>query len=158
MKKLNLVFTLLLLLSAGSFSLQAQNRHHELSKERLQNIQNAKIAFLTEKLSLTPEQSQKFWPIYNQLENERENLREKSRALRSENLEAMSDTEIRTALNNRLNWRQEEIDLDKRYMERFTRVISVRQLASLYRNEREFTKVLLRKLDSGHNSARSGNK
>ncbi len=155
MKKIPFIFAFLLFLTISSGSLQAQDHHH--SKERHQNIQNAKIAFISEKLSLTSEQSQKFWPIYNQLEAERDNLREKSRALRSQNLEAMSDSEIRAALNNRLNWRQEEIDLDKQYMEKFTRVISVRQLAALYRNEREFYKVLLKKLDAGQNG-RIGNK
>jgi Spy/CpxP family protein refolding chaperone len=79
MKKLTFIFTLLLFLTAGKGALQAQDHHSHHSppsKERLQNIQNAKIAFITEKISLTPEQSQKFWPLYNQLETERNNLRE----------------------------------------------------------------------------------
>jgi len=154
MKNLKLVFILLLLLTLGGFSLQAQDRHSPPSKERLQNIQNAKIAFLTEKLNLTTEQSQRFWPIYNQLEADRNTLHQKSRALRMENIDAMSESDIRTALNNRFNWRQEELDLDKQYMEKFMRVISVRQLATLYRSERDFTKVLLKKLDAAGQSAR----
>lgn len=132
---------------AFSIPVFSQDRHYP-SKERLQNIQNAKIAFLTEKLELTPEQSQKFWPVYNQLETEREALRDKGRAFRGENLEGMSDAEIKVALNNRFSYRQSELDLDKQYMDKFLRVISVRQLATLYRSEREFTKVLLKKLDA----------
>ena len=151
MKTLIFKITLFLFVVAACFPAFSQDRHHP-SKERLQNIQNAKIAFITEKLNLTPEQSQKFWPIYNQLENEREALREKSRTLRNENLEAMTDAEIRTALDNRLKWRQSELNLDKQYLERFLRVISVRQLATLYRSEREFTRVLLKKFDSEHKS------
>jgi Spy/CpxP family protein refolding chaperone len=151
MKKLFLNITLLLFVMGISIPGFSQDRHHP-SKERLQNIQNAKIAFLTEKLNLTPEQSQKFWPIYNQLETEREALREKSRSLRNENLDAMSEVEIRNALNSRLSWRQSELNLDKQYMDRFLRVISVRQLATLYRSEREFTRVLLKKFDSEHKS------
>lgn len=158
MKKLKLVFILLLFITLSSLTGQAQDRHSPPSKERLQNIQNAKIAYITEKISLTPEQSQKFWPIYNQLETERNALRDKSRSLRFENIDAMSDAEIRTALNSRINWRQEELDLDKQYMDKFTRVISVRQLAALYRSEREFTKVLLQKLDAGHSARGGGNR
>lgn len=150
MKKIILKITLLLFTIAGSLPALAQQEQHHQSKERWQKIQNAKIAFITEKINLTPEQSQKFWPLYNQLEKERDLIREKSRALRSENLEGMSDSELRTALNSRLNWRQSELDLDKQYMDKFLRVISVRQLASLYRSEREFTKVLLKKMGSEH--------
>ncbi|GEO03512.1 hypothetical protein AAE02nite_11760 [Adhaeribacter aerolatus] len=146
MKKLPLSFILLFLVISASTQGFSQDRHHP-SKERLQNIQNAKIAFLTEKLELTPEQSQRFWPIYNQLETEREAYRNKWRSLRNENLDAMNDVEIRNALNTRLSWRQGELDLDKQYMDKFLRVISVRQLAMLYRSEREFTRVLLKKLD-----------
>jgi len=148
MKTFIVNITLLFFLLLGSQISQAQGRNPP-SKERLQNIQNAKIAYLTEKVNLTPEQSQRFWPLYNQLETERNSLRERSKALRFENIESMSDAEIRTALNNRVNWRQDELDLDKLYMEKFQKVISVRQVATLYRAEREFTKVLLRKLDSG---------
>ena len=152
MKNLLLCITLLFLITGASIPGFSQDRHHP-SKERIQNIQNAKIAFLTEKLDLTPEQSQRFWPIYNQLETEKEAYRQKWRSLRNENLDAMNDVEIRNALNTRLSWRQGELDLDKQYMDKFLRVISVRQLAILYRSEREFTRVLLKKLDaerSGH--------
>jgi Spy/CpxP family protein refolding chaperone len=149
MKTLLFKITLVLFVMVAGLPAWAQDRHYP-SKERLQNIQNAKIAYITEKLNLTPEQSQKFWPLYNQLETERNALREKSRDLRNVNLEAMSDAEIRTALNNRLSWRQSELDLDKQYMDKFLRVISVRQLATLYRSEREFMKVLLKKLDAEH--------
>ena len=149
MKTLILNLTLLLFVLAGGLPALGQNRH-EPSKERMQNIQNAKIAYITEKINLTPEQSQKFWPLYNQLENERNALREKSSDLRRVNLETISDADLRAALNNRLTWRQSELDLDKQYMDKFLRVISVRQLATLYRSEREFTKVLLKKMDAEH--------
>lgn len=147
MKNLLLSITLLFFIIGAQVPGFSQDRHHP-SKERLQNIQNAKIAYLTEKLDLTPEQSQKFWPIYNQLETEKESYREKWHSLRNENLDAMNDVEIRNALNTRLSWRQSELDLDKHYMDKFLRVISARQLAILYRSEREFTKVLLKKLDA----------
>jgi hypothetical protein len=124
----------------------AQDRHH--SKERMQKIQNAKIAFITEKLNLTSDQAQRFWPVYNQYDAERLALKEKSHTLRTSNFDAMSEAELRTALNNRFSWRQEELDLDKFYMDKFLKVISVRQLATLYRSEREFMRVLLKKLDT----------
>ena len=44
--------------------------------------------------------------------------------------------------------RQEELDLEKSYSEKFMKVISARQLADFYKAEKEFTKMLLKKLKS----------
>ena len=37
---------------------------------RAEKIQSLKIAFITQKLQLTPDEAQKFWPVYNQYDNE----------------------------------------------------------------------------------------
>lgn len=127
---------------------QTQKETPEERKERLEKIDNAKIAFITEKLSLSSEQAQRFWPIYNELNAKKSELRKKSRSFREENLSTMTDEQVRTGLENRLNYRQRELDLDKEYMDRYLRVISPKQLAQLYRSEREFTKLLLERLQT----------
>ncbi|PIQ22813.1 MAG: hypothetical protein COW65_00935 [Cytophagales bacterium CG18_big_fil_WC_8_21_14_2_50_42_9] len=154
MNKINAYFFLLILCSLLSTNLQAQH-HRQLTpeqqvarQERMQKIQNAKIAYITEKLNLEPEQAQKFWPVYNQYEKEKNALRYKLRVFRDDNIEAMSEQELREGLNKRLEIKQSEITLEKQYMDNFLKVISSRQLAILYRSEREFTQVLLRKLDT----------
>jgi hypothetical protein len=45
-------------------------------KDRLESIQ---IAFLTKELSLTPEEAQKFWPVYNDYKAELAQARKASR-------------------------------------------------------------------------------
>jgi len=148
------VFYLLLLCCLPGLDLKAQNRgehspeQQQARQERLQKIQNAKIAYLTERLNLEPEQAQLFWPVYNQYEKEKNELRHKSRVFRDENLEAMSEEEIRAGLNKRLEIKQREVSLEKQYMSSFLKVINSRQLAILYRSEREFTQMLLKKLDT----------
>ncbi len=37
---------------------------------RAEKIQSLKIAFITQKLQLTPDEAQKFWPVYNQYDKE----------------------------------------------------------------------------------------
>lgn len=46
-----------------------------------EKIQAMKIAFMTEKLSLTPGESEKFWPLYNQYWSERRKLAHDMRAV-----------------------------------------------------------------------------
>ena len=49
---------------------------NENKKDRVESIQ---IAFLTKELSLTPEEAQKFWPIYNDYKGELAQARKESR-------------------------------------------------------------------------------
>ena len=146
MNKLLIYITAFFIL--GSFTVPAFAQENPTSKqERIQKIKNAKIAFFTEKLNLTSDQAQKFWPIYNQYEEEQWALRRRGRVFKGDNLEAMTDQQVREGLNRRIAIREEEVALEKQYMEKFLKVISVKQVATLYRSEHEFTKVLLQKLD-----------
>lgn len=151
MKKRFIYFIALLLASVGSFTASGQtteDQRHEQRKERMQKIQSAKIAFITEKINLNPDEAQKFWPVYNQLEEERRGIRHKGRELRDDKIASLTDQQIREALNQRLVLQQTEVNLEKQYMERFLKVITPRQLATFYRAEKEFTDILLKKLDA----------
>src|SRR5215207_7964270 len=154
MKK-NCFKLLMLLCFSGSFlSLQAQDNRDQGRRERFQQIQNYKISFLTGKLNLSTDQAQKFWPLYNQYDAERNKLRHQSHISRDEKLSALSDQELRDKLNTRLTAQQSILNLDKAYMDRFLKVISPRQLAVLYRSEEEFPRILLEKLHAERYSDR----
>jgi hypothetical protein len=64
-----LIYLILLLFS----QLQAQPPkpgHRGNDPERREQIESMKIAFLTKRLDLTPEEAKKFWPVYNQYSEE----------------------------------------------------------------------------------------
>ncbi|MFC5271607.1 hypothetical protein [Adhaeribacter terreus] len=136
-------YTLLFALICIAFSAHAQNSHGK----RTEKIEAARTAFLTDKMNLSQEQSQNFWPIYNEYEAKRKELRHKSRPFKGKNLETLNDAQIKEQMNLMFDTRQKELNLDKEYAEKFQRVISVRQLAAMYKGEREFMKVLLQKLN-----------
>lgn len=118
------------------------------TKPGLQRIQNAKIGLITNRLNLTTEQSQQFWPVYNEYEAKKQEVRLAIRRLNAEtnNLTA-SDERILSDLRELMSLRQKEVDLDKDYMNRFLKIINVRQLAELYKTEQQFTRMLLEKLN-----------
>jgi hypothetical protein len=151
MKKNCFKLLMLLWLSGPFLGLQAQD-NKETRQERFQKIQNYKISFLTGKLDLTSEQAQKFWPLYNQYDEERNKLRHKTRISRGDKLATVPDQELLDKLNHRLTAQQSLLDLDKIYMDRFLKVITPRQLAVLYRSEDEFPRILLEKLHSERHS------
>ncbi len=118
------------------------------NKPGLQRIKNAKIALITNRLNLSTEQSQQFWPVYNEFEAKKQEVRVSYRRLNSEtsNLTA-TDDQILADLKELMGLRQKEVDLDKEYMSRFLKVLNVRQLAELYKTEQQFTRMLLEKLN-----------
>ena len=47
-----------------------------------ERIKAQRVAFITDRLSLTPDEAQKFWPIYNQFTDEFEGVKKEMNRLR----------------------------------------------------------------------------
>ncbi|MBA3972237.1 MAG: hypothetical protein H0X46_08860 [Bacteroidetes bacterium] len=118
-------------------------------QEKKENIEAMKVAFITSKLDLTPEEAQKFWPVYNQFTEKMHELRKKRRQDEREakqNFEEMTDKEAEQAIDNDLAVRQKELDLQKEYNTKFKTVLPLKKVAKLYHAEEQFKMVLLKKL------------
>jgi hypothetical protein len=118
----------------------------ERRSERLGQLDNAKIAFLTTRLSLSQEQAQRFWPVYNEFTAKRRELAQNGRQLRQANPDALTDQQVRDNINQSFVLRQQELNLEKDYAERFQKVISVRQTGQLFRAERDFTREVIKRV------------
>lgn len=108
-----------------------------------------KIAFLTKKLDLTPEEAQQFWPVYNQYTDKLQELRKKRRLDNKENrhnIDEMSDKDVEQAVDNEIVFRQKELDIQKEYHSKFKAVLPIKKVAKLYQAEEQFKRVLLDKL------------
>ena len=122
----------------------AQDKHKH---ERREHVEAAKVAYLTDKMALTPEQAQKFWPVYNEHEAKRRELVKGYRIDFRQDVDELTDQQVQARVNKFFDMKEKELALDKEYAEKYQKVISVKQLVKLYRGEREFTKMLLRRLD-----------
>jgi len=113
-------------------------------EEKAEKIQAAKVAYITSKLNLTTTQAQTFWPVYNEFEGGKKKIRFQMKGLQKEGKQGqLNDEQIKANVRKRLALRQEELDLEKQYVEKFLKVISASQVADLYDSEKEFTKLLL---------------
>ncbi|RZK45094.1 MAG: hypothetical protein EOO59_21365 [Hymenobacter sp.] len=142
----------LLALAACPSAAQAQGRlggRGRLAQPggRLTQLDNARIAFITARLTLTQEQAQRFWPIYNEFVAKRRELNRSARQVRlaTSNV-ALTDAQLRDNFNQDFALRQQLLTLDKDYFERAQKVLSLRQLAQLYQAERDFTKEVLQRV------------
>lgn len=117
--------------------------------EKKENIESMKIAFITKKLDLTPQEAQQFWPVYNQYNDKAKELRKKRRQDNREarlNFDELTDKEVEQVINNDMACRQKELDLQKEYHEKFKAVLPIKKVAKLYAAEEQFKIVLINKL------------
>ncbi len=113
-----------------------------------ENIEAARIGLITKRLELSADQSAKFWPIYNEYDEKKTALRKALRQLKTSYAPAAAtNDEIRNDLDEMLNLRQKEVDLEKDYVKRLMKVITPRQVAELYKAEQEFNRMLLDRLE-----------
>lgn len=124
---------LLLLLSVGT-PLQAQHRGSKIEK--------LKIAFISEKLNLSPKTAKEFWPIYNEYDHAKQMLFRKYKKKASGSNVSMQDIEYR------MEREKEFLDLRKKYINRFDKILTPVQLADLKRAERQFKKLILNRAKS----------
>ena len=151
---LNLFFLFLFLIPAI-----AQQGPDDLDERGGDRVQAAKVAYITSKLGLTTVQAQQFWPLYNEFEIARKKIRKQIRQLRIDNMiiDANED-QLKTDIKKLFSLRQEELDLEKLYSEKFLKVISAKQLAEYYRSEKEFTRLLIKRLKGGRGGRGGGDK
>ncbi|MDN4164857.1 hypothetical protein QWY31_05050 [Cytophagales bacterium LB-30] len=117
-------------------------------KEALKKIESARIALISERLALTPEQAEKFWPVYREYTQKRQALRQElQQARRGIDGHEMTEEESKALLEVGLDVKERELHLDKEYSERLLTVISSKQLMALRIAEEDFRKMLIKQLE-----------
>ncbi|HYC87184.1 MAG TPA: hypothetical protein VEB86_18255 [Chryseosolibacter sp.] len=111
-------------------------------------VEAARAAYITERLELTAAEAEKFWPIYREYSEKRENIFSRLREMKKE---GKSDE---ATLKEYHKARQEELDLEKSYSDRFLKVIPANKLVRLHESEREFRKLVVRQVLKNHHHGR----
>ena len=142
MKRIKLIALVVTLFYLGS-NAQPDGRKHGEQKD--DKIQSMKIGFITQRLDLTPEESQKFWPVFNQFENEMKALRE-NRKDGPPDIDSMNDKDVEKFVDDELVRRQKELDLLKKYQAQFKTVLPIRKVAKLYSAQEDFKRELIRRI------------
>ena len=116
--------------------------------ERMGRIHAAKMAYITDRLHLSSEQSGNFVPLYNEYENELRGIRQSfAKKYKGNRPDDADDATARQYIDDDLDYQQQVIELKRRYNDRFLKVISPQQLSDLYKAEREFRQMLMKRLE-----------
>ena len=129
----------LLLFTAGLNAQPQQGR-------RAERIHAIKVGYLTDRLHLTSSQAATFWPVYNDYEAELRDARKAFRQKYRNGNTGETDAEAGQFIEDNLDFQEQAISINRKYKDRFLKIISPQQLASLYEAERDFKKLLLQQL------------
>nr|WP_297785786.1 hypothetical protein [uncultured Allomuricauda sp.] len=109
-------------------------------------IKTLKVAFITERVGLTSEEAQQFWPVYNEHEATLERIRKKERMeLYSgiSNAQNLSNSESESLLDDILNLQQEKQRAEQGFLSKMRKVIPAKKVLLLIKAEEDFKKQLL---------------
>ncbi len=120
-------------------------------KDWKNKIKSLKIAYITEHLDLTPQEAEKFWPIYNAHDDKINELRHGEmrrikHQLKENDITNISEAEAEELLNEYI---QLEEDLIKEYRQMnidLKKVLSAKKIILLKKIEDDFGRQLLQKL------------
>ncbi|NJB72065.1 hypothetical protein GGR42_002556 [Saonia flava] len=115
-------------------------------KPDFEKIKALKVAFFTERLSLSSNEAESFWPIYNEYEEKRHRLgKEQYHGFYSKlGDENISEKEADALLNKYLSIEEEEEELDKAFMLKVKKMLSAKKTLLLVKAEKDFQKELIR--------------
>ncbi|MEO5681944.1 MAG: hypothetical protein ABIQ88_04840 [Chitinophagaceae bacterium] len=95
-----------------------------------EKLQALKIAWLTKKLDLSPEEAQRFWPIYNKYTDE-------IRTIRQEQKQKNTDE---------LTVEDKILSIRKKYNGEFTKALNPDKVNTFFRSEKDFGAMIQREL------------
>ena len=113
-----------------------------------EKIEAVRVAFITQKLNLTVDESQKFWPVYNEYQDK---LRSARQEFRKQSNVFTNDKEAQDYLDAELLLKQREFNLYKEYYEKIKKTLPVKKVAELRQAEEDFKKELLKQLQGKSN-------
>ena len=126
-----------------AFSTVAQDQ------EAMKKIESARIALITERLGLTPEQAEKFWPLYREYTQQRQSLRKEFQSLRRNSEERqLTDEESKEVLQKGLELKERQLELDKNYTDKLGTVITNNQILLLRKAEDDFKQMIIKRLEN----------
>lgn len=112
------------------------------SQQDENRVEVMKRDFLTNELQLTTQESDAFFPIYNEYSQKRKEAR---KSLRAERKNMMQDSG-ENSVDKLIDLEQDLVDLQKEYLEKFRKVLPEKKIVQLIEAEKKFKVMMMSKL------------
>ena len=137
------IVSILIMALAITTAASAQNSRTKFATDMYQ----AKHEMIIEELGLTPTQQKQFMPLYEQMEREIYRVNRNARALASEveKKKNPTDQDYEVAASAHSNTRMREGEIEAKYFDKFSKILSKKQLFQLKQTEVKFTREMISK-------------
>lgn len=146
-----ILFIILALIVVAPFNVILAQGKKKDRKEWYAQMRQHKHDFIEDELDLTDEQEDKFFPIYDAMEDELHKVQRETRKLEKQVADKKAtDVEYDAASKAIIELKKKEADIELKYFDKFKTVLSSKQIFELKRAEKKFT----RKIMNAHNKKR----
>ena len=114
-------------------------------------IDAMKIGYITKRLQLSTDEAQKFWPVYNQYEAEKKQVRQSTLGAIKDLKEDgdFTNAEAEQAIAKYVEFKAKDLDLIKKYVMEFRKFLPTTKIAKLVTAEEHFKKMLMKQAQQG---------
>ncbi len=132
---------ILILLSCTSFFAQPNGSKRE-------KLDALRAEFIAKKVNFTAQESQAFWPLYNEMNDKLEASRKAFRMKYNQktNYNFDNDKDAEAYLNAELQLREKEYEIYKEYYEKFKKILPIKKVAAVRRAEEDFKKEIIKSI------------
>jgi hypothetical protein len=141
------IVTFLLIIIVPFVGLSAQNPN----PENLERLNNFKIGFFTKKLNFTTDEAEKFWPVYNEYQNQRNMIQlEKIKLIRyfNQNESTMSNDQLSETGDKLVDCIVRESALAVSFHKKLKEVLPPAKVIRYYQAENQYKAQLLTELQN----------
>ena len=135
----------MILLLMTPISISAQNQR----LERMERLETYKIAFFTKRLNLSSEEAEKFWPVYNDFQKQKNLIQaEKASIIRifNQNESTLTDIELINLGDKLIATITQESALALNFHKKLKEVLPPAKVIRLYQAENQYRVQLLNEL------------
>ncbi len=143
MKTIKIFIALIMLFSANTFA-----QGGRILKEKKEQIKAMKVAYITNELSLTPDEAAKFWPLYNAFEDKQQEIRKQKLKgyldrIDDDSFENVSEKEASAILTQMESTEDELHQAKKKFVASLKGIIPATKILKLKKAEEGFNRKLL---------------
>lgn len=144
-RNINIIIVLTLIFSSSFCLIAQQDNRNPKHQKWFKEFRNYKRDFLIKEVDLTKNQQEEFFPLYNSMEKEifqiNKEVREMEKKVSSSS--NVSDTEYEKTAEAMSEVKAQEAKIESEYFEKFSKILSKKQLFLLKRAENRFTRDML---------------
>ncbi len=134
-------------------ALVCANAQTDLKNMTEQEFRKQKQEYLIKELALTQEEAKEFFPLYEKFQKEKKQIYDENQSL-MDRADIAGEEEYRQIINRLLDLQIMSDELEKKYYNEFSKILSYRQLFRLNKAEASFQKYLLKEMSRRSSKAK----